>query len=66
MNSTLYDLQAAESHWHELQAEAEHERLVKAALKSRRAQTPRTRLSRYLDALRGRNPDGTPVDTTKN
>lgn len=66
MNIDLYELQAAETHWHELRAEAEHERLVKAALKLRREQPARSRFARYLDALRGRNPDGTPLDARKN
>ncbi len=66
MNTVLYDLQAAETHWHDLQAEAEHERIVQAALKLHGKETARARLSRYLDALRGRNPDGTPVEPHKN
>lgn len=57
MAMTLLELQVVEARQHELQAEAEHERLVKAALKLRRAQGRSSRLARYLDALRGRNPD---------
>jgi hypothetical protein len=66
MHSVLTDLQVAETRLHELHIEAEHERLVKAALKLRRSQAPRSRLSRYLDALRGHNSDGSPVEAHKN
>ncbi|HMQ32215.1 MAG TPA: hypothetical protein PKD53_15905 [Chloroflexaceae bacterium] len=66
MNSILYDLQAADSHWQELKLEAEHERLVKAALKLRRDQAPRSRLARYLDTLTRRGHDGASPDPRKN
>lgn len=66
MNIDLYELQAAEIHWHDLQAEAEHQRLVQAALKLHGKETTLSRLSRHLRALRGRNPDGTPAETHKN
>lgn len=66
MHTFLYDLQAAEAHWHDLQVEAEHERLVKQALEERRKGRRSSRLNRYFEALRGRNPDGSRVEPRKN
>lgn len=66
INYSLSDMEVAEIHWHDLLAEAECERLAREALKLRRKRKGHSRLERYLDALRGRDRDGTPVDPQKN
>ncbi len=66
MDSIFYNLQAAEAHWHELQLEAERERLAIAALKLRREQGHRSRLARYLTSLARRGSADKPTDPHKN
>jgi hypothetical protein len=54
MQSSLYDLEAAEAHWIELRAEAEQERQAKAILKQHPERKLSALLARSILALRGR------------
>jgi hypothetical protein len=66
MNSSIYDLRVAEAHCRELQAEAEHDRLVRRAIAANRGQRPRSFFARTLSLLRGRDPNAPPPDPSKN
>jgi hypothetical protein len=66
MHTSLYDLVAAETHWHDLQAEAEQERLARAAVLYRRETGHRSVLARALDAFKRRGSDSPARDAHKN
>jgi hypothetical protein len=66
MTNTIYDLRVAELHCRELQAEAEHDRLVHQAIAANKAARPRSFITRALSILRKRNPDTPPSDPQHN
>jgi hypothetical protein len=66
MTNTIYDLRVAELHCRELQAQAEHERLVHQAIAANLATHPRSFMARALNILRKRNPDTPPSDPRHN
>jgi hypothetical protein len=66
MQTSLYDLEAAEVHWHELQAEAAHERQAKAAMKLHPERSFRALLVRSLELIRTRGADKATHDPRNN
>lgn len=65
MNYVLFDLEVAESHWHDLQEEAAHERLAREAIKARKEAGHETLLDRLLNTLKS-NRRSTPTDPSLN
>lgn len=53
----IYDLEAAEAHWHQLQDEAANERLVRRALRDAANPAARLNVIRLLERLRGNRPN---------
>jgi hypothetical protein len=65
MNYVLFDLEVAESHWHDLQEEAAHERLAREAIRARKEAGHETLLDRLLKTLTASR-RSTPTDARLN
>jgi hypothetical protein len=63
---SMYELQAAEAHRHELEEQAEHERLIQAALRARKGDHADSALDRLLRRIKASRREMPPSDQQLN